>query len=126
MQQKESHIYAGSGVSQRPNLYIIWKGCFNMCDKNTKKSRKKITSRQIVALAGVVLLAALYLVTLVVAIFDQDNSGRLFQICLVCTIAIPLLVWVYIWMYGKLSGKHTMADLDLGREDRDDSQSPDA
>ena len=71
-------------------------------------------------------LPSLYLVTLVVAIFDQDNSGRLFQICLVGTIAIPLLVWVYIWMYGKLSGKHTMADLDLGREDRDDSQSPEA
>lgn len=91
-----------------------------------EKSGKKMNSRQVAALIGVALLAALYLVTLVVAIFDQDNSGRLFQICLVGTIAIPLLVWVYIWMYGKLSGKHTMADLDLGRENRDDSQSPDA
>lgn len=97
-----------------------------MEDKNKEKSGKKMNSRQVAALIGVVLLAALYLVTLVVAIFDRDNSGRLFQICLVGTIAIPLLVWVYIWMYGKLSGKHTMADLDLGREDRDDSQSPDA
>lgn len=97
-----------------------------MEDKNKEKSEKKMNSRQVAALIGVVLLAALYLVTLVVAIFDRDNSGRLFQICLVGTIAIPLLVWVYIWMYGKLSGKHTMADLDLGREDRDDSQSPDA
>ncbi len=97
-----------------------------MEDKNMEKSGKKMNSRQVAALIGVALLAALYLVTLVVAIFDQDNSGRLFQICLVGTIAIPLLVWVYIWMYGKLSGKHTMADLDLGRENRDDSQSPDA
>ena len=36
-------VIPGSGVSQTPNLYIIWKGCFNMCDKNTKKKRKKIS-----------------------------------------------------------------------------------
>ncbi|MBO5282794.1 MAG: hypothetical protein J6B43_06680, partial [Lachnospiraceae bacterium] len=71
------------------------------------------TSRQVVALAGVVLLVALYLITLIVAIFDSDSSGRLFQACLVATIAIPLLIWIYIWMYGKLTGKSTMADPDL-------------
>ena len=86
-----------------------------MSDKTEKK--KKTTSKQIVALAGVILLVAMYVITLIVAIFDQDSSGRLFQACLVATIAIPLLVWVYIWMYGKLTGKHTMADLDLGGED---------
>lgn len=90
-----------------------------MSDKNEDK--KKITSKQVVALAGVILLAALYLVTLAVAIFDQDNSGRLFQACLVGTITIPLLIWVYVWMYGKLRGKHTMADLDLGGESQEQS-----
>ena len=85
------------------------------------KTKKKITSKQVVALAGVVLLAAMYLVTLVVAIFDQDSSGRLFQACLVGTIAIPLLIWVYIWMYGKLNVRHTMADLDLGGDSPEDS-----
>ncbi|MDE7223609.1 MAG: hypothetical protein K2O34_07520 [Acetatifactor sp.] len=85
-----------------------------MSDK--KESKKKITSKQAVALAGVILLVAMYLITLVVAIFDQDSSGRLFQACLVATVAIPLLIWVYIWMYGKLTGKHTMADLDLSGE----------
>lgn len=86
-----------------------------MSDKN--KNRKKVTSKQVVALAGVVLLIAMYLITLIVAIFDQDSSGRLFQACLVATVAIPLLIWIYIWMYGKLTGKHTMADLDLGGDD---------
>lgn len=94
-----------------------------MSEINEDKPKKKITSKQVVALAGVVLLAAMYLVTLVVAIFDQNNSGRLFQACLVGTIAIPLLIWVYIWMYGKLHGRHTMADLDLGGEAPKDSQS---
>lgn len=94
-----------------------------MSDKNVKK--RKITSKQIVALAGVILLAAMYLVTLIVAIFDQDSSGRLFQACLVATIAIPLLIWVYIWMYGKLTGKHTMADLDLGGDGPGSPEDPD-
>ena len=94
-----------------------------MSEIKENKSKKKITSKQIVALAGVVLLAAMYLVTLVVAIFDQDSSGQLFQACLAGTIAIPLLIWIYIWMYGKLNGRHTMADLDLGRDSLEDSQS---
>ena len=94
-----------------------------MNDKNIKK--RKTTSKQIVALVGVILLVAMYLVTLIVAIFDQDSSGRLFQACLAATIAIPLLVWVYIWMYGKLTGKHTMADLDLGGDALENSEEPD-
>lgn len=79
-----------------------------------KETKKKITSKQVVALTGVAVLAAMYLITLIVAIFDQDRLGRLFQACLTATVAIPLLIWIYIWMYGKLTGKHTMADLDLG------------
>lgn len=89
-----------------------------MSDK--KKNGRKATSKQVVALVGVILLVAMYLVTLVVAIFDQDSSGRLFQACLVATVAIPLLIWVYIWMYGRLTGKHTMADLDLGGKDAEE------
>lgn len=81
--------------------------------ENKTNAKKKISSRQVAALAGVALLAALYLITLIVAIFVPDTSGRLFQACLVATIAIPLLIWIYIWMYGKLTGRHTMADPDL-------------
>lgn len=83
-------------------------------NKSTKKIAKKTTSKQIVALGGVVLLVLLYLVTLVVAIVDQSEAGKLFQACMVATIAIPFLIWIYIWMYGKLTNKHTMADLDIG------------
>ena len=88
---------------------------------NTKKDktvdnmkRKSITSKQIVAMAGVILLALLYIVTLAVAIIDTSASGQLFRICLFATIAIPILIWIYIWMYGKLTGKKTMSDLYIG------------
>ena len=71
---------------------------------------KKVTSRQVVAIAGVLLLALLYIVTLIVAIFDNSESGRWFMICIFATVAVPMLLWIYTWMYGKLTGRHTIAD----------------
>ena len=79
-----------------------------MNEKQTKKH--KWTSKRIVALLGVILLVALYIVTLFVAIFVPDQSGNMLKCCFLATIAIPTLIWIYIWMYGKLSGKHTLAD----------------
>lgn len=77
---------------------------------NNKTPKKKRTSKQIVALMGVILLVALYIITLLVAIFAPESSGHLFQACLMATVFVPILIWVYVWMYGKLTGKHTMAD----------------
>lgn len=81
--------------------------------KNSRKSTKKTTSRQVVAIIGIILLVALYLVTLVVAFVDTSASGKLFALCLFATIAIPILIWIYTWMYGKLSGRHTFADFEV-------------
>lgn len=67
--------------------------------------------QRIAALIGVILLVLLAVLTLVFAIVDK--SGMLFRTCLIATIACPILIWVYIWCYGRLTGKHTMADLDL-------------
>ena len=81
-----------------------------MSEKQTNK--QKWTSKRIIALLGVVLLVALYIVTLLVAILAPDKSGNMLKCCFLATIAIPTLIWIYIWMYGKLSGKHTIADPD--------------
>ena len=80
-------------------------------DTNDTKAteKKKVTSKQVVALAGVFLLVLLYLVTLITAIFDRSATGKWFMICLIGTIVVPLLVWIYTWMYGVLSGKRTVA-----------------
>ncbi len=81
---------------------------------NENKSGKKTSSKQIVAIIAIVLLVAMYLLTLIAALFDNANSMLLFRASLIATFTIPLLTWVYIWMYGKLTQKHTMADFDLG------------
>lgn len=87
-------------------------------NKNTEKTLKKsITARQIAAIAGIVMLALLYLVTLVVAVVDSSASGNLLWMCLFATIAIPILIWIYIWLYGKLTGRRTMNDPDSSDDD---------
>lgn len=77
---------------------------------DTNDSKKKRSPKQLAALIGAAALAALYLITLLTALFSPAGSGRLFQACLAATVAIPLLIWIYIWMYGKLTGRHTITD----------------
>ena len=72
--------------------------------------KQKITSKQVVALAGVALLLLLYLAALIAALADRTASGKWFQLCIYATVAVPILIWVYTWIYGKLTGRHTIAD----------------
>ena len=76
----------------------------------TPGTGKRITSKQVIALVGVALLVLMYIATLIVAIVDNSDSGKWFMCCIFATVAIPLLIWIYTWMYGKLTGRHTIAD----------------
>lgn len=80
-----------------------------MTTQNNDKKRK-VTSKQVVAMAGIVILVLLYLITLLAAIFDKSASGQLFRICLIASFCIPFLIWIYVWMYGKLTQKKTFTD----------------
>lgn len=94
----------------------------NKTEKNSSKAPdqgKQMTSKQVVAIVSVLLLVLLYIVTLIVAIFDNSESGRWFMICTFATVAMPILLWIYTWMYGKLTGRHTIADTNVF-PDRDD------
>ena len=46
----------------------------------------------------VVLLVGMYVATLIVALLDFPGWDRLFQACLVATIGLPILLWIYIWL----------------------------
>ncbi len=80
--------------------------------ENKKESNSKWNSKRIAALIGVILLAAVYIGTLIAAIFAPEHSDTALRFCIFGTVAIPVLIWIYIWMYGKLSGRHTIADPD--------------
>ena len=84
--------------------------------------KKKKTAKQIAAIVCIVLLAALYLIT---AIFAFPGWQRLFSGCLICTVAIPILLWIFIWLYGQFEQKHTIASFDIGQTDADHAQNED-
>ena len=65
--------------------------------------------KRILALAGAMLLFALYASTLIFAFIDSD----------VCTIILPVLVYAYILVY-----RVTRRDTDINSEDQDDQNSP--
>lgn len=81
-----------------------------MKDTRKQKQNKKRSSRQIVAMLGVLLLVLLYIVTLIAAIVDSSQSAQWFRICLVATFALPLVIWLYSWMYSRLTGKSAIGD----------------
>ena len=62
----------------------------------------KRTAKQIAALIGVALLVLLYVLLLVFALFDFEGSETMFRVCLAGTVAIPILIWIYMYLYDKL------------------------
>ena len=69
--------------------------------------------RRIAALAAIVLLAGLYILTFILAVFGDERSGVLLRFCFGMTIFVPLFAWVMIWCIGVLQNRHSMASLDI-------------
>ena len=67
--------------------------------------------RQIAAIICIVLLVLLYIATLIVSILDFPGSDGLFGACIVATIGLPILLWIFIWLYGKYTNKPTIAEI---------------
>ena len=87
-----------------------------------EKKEYKMTAKRIAAILGIIILVALYVVTLLVAIFDRSSSGQWFMICLIATVTVPLLIWIYTWMYGVLTNKHTFASIDILNSSKTNSE----
>ncbi|MBD5549216.1 MAG: hypothetical protein HDQ97_17835 [Lachnospiraceae bacterium] len=65
----------------------------------------KRKAKQIAAIICIILLVLLYAATLVVSLLDFPGSEHLFAACLMATIGLPILLWIFIWLYGKYTGK---------------------
>ena len=94
-----------------------------MSGQNQDQKKKK-SGKQIAAILCSVLLVAMYVATFIVACLDFPGWGRLFQACIVATIGLPILLWIYIGMYGWLKQKHTIASMDIlqDREKKDEDK----
>lgn len=67
--------------------------------------------KQIAAIICIILLVLLYIATLIISVLDFPGSDRLFGACIVATIGLPILLWIYIWLYGKYTGRKTIAEV---------------
>ncbi len=81
----------------------------------------KKTPKQIAALTCVVLLVLLYIATLVISLLDFPGAERLFAACLLATIGLPILLWIYIWAIGRMTGKKTFTDTDTDYSDTEEN-----
>lgn len=89
-----------------------------MKKKNTTSAKSpRKTGKQIAAIICIILLVSMYVMTFVAACLDFPGWGRLFAGCLLMTVALPILLWIFIWLYGKYTEKHTMASLDIMHSD---------
>ncbi len=61
--------------------------------------------KKVVAIIGIIILVSLYIITLIVAILDKSGSAQLFKACIYATIMIPLLIYIYMWIYNLMKKK---------------------
>lgn len=59
--------------------------------------------KRILAIAGIVVIAGLYITTLVLAITGRDETFRFFIAAIVATVVVPCLMYVMNWI-AKLFG----------------------
>lgn len=65
--------------------------------KEDKKFQSSYTKGQrIAAMTGVVLLLALYLVTLVAGLTTSPAAPELFKMCIGASILLPIMFWLYL------------------------------
>lgn len=69
--------------------------------KSTDTTIKKKTPKQIAALVCVALLVAMYIITFIVACLNIADNGKLFAACLTATVALPILLWIFIHFGSK-------------------------
>lgn len=64
----------------------------------TKKGNKV---QRVVALAGVIILGLLIIATVVVSIMNKPELKTLFNMLFVLDIVVPVMLWMYIYLYNR-------------------------
>lgn len=61
--------------------------------------------KRILAMLAVLIIALLYLTTLVLSFFQNEQTGELLMISIVATVVLPVLLYIYLWLL-RIFGKH--------------------
>lgn len=71
---------------------------------------KKI--KRVFALISAILLAGMYLSTLVFALMKNENASNMLMASIICTVIVPVLLYAYTLMYRVLSRRREEAEKD--------------
>lgn len=69
-------------------------------------------TKRILALIGAVLLAGMYLSTLVFALMEHENASNMLMASIACTVIIPVLLYAYSLMYRVLDRRRKEGEKD--------------
>ena len=80
--------------------------------------KNKLTVKQIAAWIGIIVLVAMYVVLLIEAILGKPGTQNVFFACVAATIAVPIVLWIFLWAYSAITGRHNIASLDAMESDK--------
>lgn len=66
---------------------------------------KKI--KRILALAAVIIIGCLYALTLLLALSPGDGADELLMLSIVATVVLPVLLYIYLWLFRLFKGDDT-------------------
>lgn len=82
--------------------------------------------KRFIAIACIILLVGMYVVTLILAITDSSASMNMFKGCVACTIFIPLVAYCYICLHKYAmtrSGRKNYYEKDIDTHSQTDNDS---
>lgn len=79
-----------------------------------------MNAKRILALIGVILIAGMYIATLILALIGSSSTLNLFLLSILLTIMVPLIIHLFLMMLNARNGKSVMDETYSYREKRDD------
>lgn len=66
--------------------------------------------KRILAVAGIVLLAAMYISTLIFSVMEGQLAQDLFRASILCTLIVPVFIYIYMTIYKYIKDKKNPPD----------------
>lgn len=80
-----------------------------------------MNAKRILALTGAILIAGMYIATLILALTGSGNTMNLFLLSILFTIMVPLIIHFFLMMLNARNGKNIMDETYSYREKKDDT-----
>ncbi len=69
----------------------------------------KKNAKQIIAVISLIVIAVLFILFVISAFLAKPGDNSFFALFF-AIIAVPILAWLFLLCYGRMKGKHTMAE----------------